>query len=60
MPIANVLIDLFISFAATEQTRELSRPPLRRKPTFASASRRFSIPDTSLSWIFRQIISRSS
>ena len=31
------------------QTREESRPPERRNPTFASATRRFSTPATSLS-----------
>ena len=49
IPMANVSIGFLRIFAETAQTSEESSPPERRKPSGASASRRFSMPRTSLS-----------
>ena len=60
MPMAKVRMGALLFRAAMAHTREESSPPESRKPTLASATSRFSTPATSLSWIFRQAVSRSS
>ena len=47
MPMAKVRMGPGQSRAAMPQTSEESRPPLRRKPTFASETRRFFTAATS-------------
>ena len=60
IPMANVRMGLSEQRWATAHTSEESSPPLRRKPTFASATSRFLIPATSFSWIWPHTVSRSS
>ena len=60
MPTANVRIGALSFFCAMAHTRDESSPPERRKPSFASDTRRFSTPATSLSCILAQTVSRSS
>ena len=59
MPMAKVLIFSPLSLAAMEHTSEESRPPESRKPTLASATSLFLTPSVSLSFMPRQISSRS-
>ena len=60
MPIAKVLIASFLFLAAIAQTKEESSPPESKKPTFASATRRFSTPETNFLRIFLHTFSKSS
>ena len=61
IPMAKVLIGFpGISFCATAQTSELSRPPLNRNPIGASESRRFAMPLISFCFIVLHITSTGS
>ena len=60
MPIAKVRIGFPSSRAAMAHTSELSRPPLSRNPSGASASSRFSTPAVSRSCSPRQTVSSSA
>ena len=57
---AKVLIGVLLFLAAIAHTRDESSPPESKKPTFASAARRFSTPATSFLRICAHAVSRSS
>ena len=60
IPMAKVFIGVDEYFWAMAQTREESRPPESRNPTFASETSLFSTPAISFCRIFEHAVSLSS